>query len=207
MTKSYTTGNGEFFESYSPWLILGVGFVLLALVIAQATHVREPEALRKKAWHLGAEISAYALGALLLLWVGAPIASLRGEPTLQTLERRIEVPLDLDATTTRLHRAFRDVELHVDVDQRLLVRDRRTGEEALRVVLHRAQRAWAFDRFVTSFAGPRRVSPQIWATVVPRAGQAGTTILLRAGQYDSRSDAGETADVLLTRLQAALRAD
>jgi hypothetical protein len=82
------------------------------------------------------------------------------------------------------------------------VTDRVSGSSILPATLQRAQANSPFERWSTSFRGPIRDTPQIWATIVPRPD--GSTILLRAGLYDATSAEVSDADLMLARLQQAL---
>jgi hypothetical protein len=138
----------------------------------------------------------------LILWVGAPIAALRSETTLTAHERHIETPLSAEKATEILHLEFLQEGLQIDVDQRVSLTDRQSGAPIFTATLQRAQAESPFARWSTSFRGPIRDTPQIWATIVPRS--SGSTIHLRAGLYDATSTEVTRADLTLARLQQAL---
>jgi hypothetical protein len=203
MEASFTLSSADA-ESLSPWLLIGVGLLLLALGISAAVHVHGPAQVRRRSQHLGLEIASYALGALLLLWVGAPIAALRAETALEGVEQRVETPLDFDAAAEKLYAAFLEQELRVDVEQHVRVGDTHPENPAARARLYRAQAPSPFERWSTSFRGPRRETPQIWATLVEHPGSAGSTLLLRGGSYDTTSDELARARDEVRRIHQAL---
>jgi tRNA A-37 threonylcarbamoyl transferase component Bud32 len=226
LERSFTQSSADA-SNLSPWLWIGVGVFLLAIGISTAVGVRgsetvrrrppglllavgvvDPEdlhgpgAVRRRARHLGWEISSYALGALLVLWIGAPIAAFRGEPTLESIEQRVDSPLPFEEAATKLYGAFLEEGLQVDVEQylKMKVLDYPIGG---RVRIYRAQSSSPFDRWSTSWAGPIRETPQIWATLVEHIG-AGSTILLQGGVYDSTSDPYARASDEVARIERAL---
>ncbi|MFN0006627.1 MAG: protein kinase domain-containing protein [Planctomycetota bacterium] len=201
MERSFTLSSADF-AAIPPFLLIGLGVVLLAIALGVAVHVPSPEKLRKRSSNLGLGLASYALGALLLLWVGAPIAALRSEIALQGFERRIETPLPAEEATEILRREFLEQGLQIDVDQRVSVTDRTSGAPVLTATLQRAQAASPFERWSTSFRGPIRATPQIWATILPRPN--GSTIQLNVGLYDATSAEVTSADLTLARLQQAL---
>jgi hypothetical protein len=201
IARSHTISSADY-SGIPPFLLILGGVALLGLAMATAVHVPAPARLEKRASTIGMELGSYALGALLILWVGAPIAALRSEISLQGHERHIESPLSAETATSTLHRALLEEGLRIDVDQRVSVTDRVSGTSILPATLQRAQAESPFERWSTSFRGPIRETPQIWATIVPRA--SGSTILLRAGLYDATSDEVTRADLTLARLQQAL---
>ena len=218
-------------SSLSPWLLIGAGVVLLAIGISTAVRVggretarhrprglllavgvvspedlRGPAAVRRRARHLGLEISSYGLGALLVLWIGAPIAALRGETALEPIVRIVEMPMAFDDAAAKLYTTFLREGLQVDVEQHLLLVNDAPAEEqpAPRVRIYRAQASSPFDRWSTSFAGPIRETPQVWATLVEHPRAARSVVTLHWGRYDLTSEAFVRTRDELSRVQRTL---
>ncbi len=160
--------------------------------------------MRRRSWRLGLEISSYALGGLLILWVGAPIVALRGETTFEGIEKRFDSPMTFDEATKKLYVAFLEQGLRVDVEQHIRVGGTDSASPGARVRIYRAQAESPFVRWSTSFRGPIRETPQVWATIVERTMARGATIVLRGGLYDTTSDELARAREEISRIQQAL---
>jgi hypothetical protein len=186
MERSFTLGSTDL-ESLPALLVICAGVLLIGCAIVAAVHVPAPREVRMRAWHLGMELGSYALCGLLLLWVGAPIAALRAETALEGVQEKVDSPLALDAAAKQLRIALLEQGLRIDVEQFVRVDDRRTGAPLGRAALIRAQDPSPFERWSTSWSGPQRESPQIWATLVEAPG-GGSTVLVHAGSYDVTSD-------------------
>jgi len=74
----------------------------------------------------------------------------------------------------------------------------------MRLAVLRASSPDPFERWSTSFRGPVRESPRLWATVCPRLDGEGTTVQLRAGLLDPRQPQYERTRELLDALERAM---
>jgi hypothetical protein len=187
-----------------PFLLIGFGILLLAIGISAAIRVPSRSEASRRAWHLGLEISSYVLGALVVLWVGAPIAALRMETTFNGIEQRVESEQPFEVAETRIRQVFLQEGLQIDIEQHLRIDDQASGDVVAHARVYRAQAPSPFDRWSTSFRGPQRESPQIWATLVEHQSGVGSTIVLRGGLYDAASDEIVRARDAVRRIHGAL---
>lgn len=185
-------------------MILG-GFVLLGATLALAVRVDSTRELAHRAWDVGGELASHGLGALLLLWLGSPIAALRRDEVLQEVRSSFACALAPEEALARLRRTLEQEELEVEVEQHLRVEETRDGHELARATLLRASSPDPFERWSTSFAGPVRETPRIWVTLVEGIG-GGSRLQLSAGLYDPREPQLERATGTLRRIRQALDA-
>jgi hypothetical protein len=184
-------------------LILG-GVALAGFVLAASVHVRAQRALARRAWHLGGALGSCALLALLAAWVGAPMLVLRRHQVLQEIRAAAASPLAGDEARERLRAALEQHGLAVDVEQELVLNERRSARELARATILRAAAPDPFERWRTRFAGPLRRTPQVWAVLVPRLDGSGTHVELRAGLNDPRGPGHVAAEATVAELAAAL---
>ncbi len=192
------------------WVFLLGGFVLLAVVLAAGARVSTSRELTRRAWHTGAEVSAYGLCALLVLWLAAPIASLRSDKVLQQVTTGFAVGASEADTIDRLRASFDRLGLEVDVEQHARVIDQRDGGPLARAIFLRAASPDPFERWSTSLAGPLRESPLLWVTICPRLAGSGSPsvataesvqIMMWAGLLDPRSPEHEAAHDVLKEIR------
>jgi len=189
-----------------PWVLILGGFVLLGVVLAASVLPHEDASLRRRAWALGAELASFGLLALLVLWIGAPIAALRAPQVLQEVLLGWSSELPAGTVLDRLRQRLQDEGLDPVVDQEARVVDRRDARELASATFLRAEASDPFERWSTSFAGAVRESARVYATVCPRLDGRGTVVQLRAGLLDPRRPQYERTRALLDDIERDVEA-
>lgn len=197
--SSFVGGTGSL-----DWLMILGGFVILGLALAATVRLRSSSELSRRAWSLGAELSTWALLALLLLWIGSPIASLRKHQVLQEIAEDASTPLVLEQTLDRVQTFLEGRGLEFEVEQYLAVTDRKSSQQLARALVLRASSPDPFERWGTSFGGAVRETPQLWITIAARVDGMGSRVRTRAGLLDPREPQFEAVHALLADLEKAV---
>ncbi|MFN0244021.1 MAG: serine/threonine-protein kinase [Planctomycetota bacterium] len=187
--------------SVVPWIVIAGGLAVLCVGFAGAASRRADVKLRAAGWHIGLELASYALGGLVVLWIGAPLVALKTRPTLDSVRLDIVSDLRAEAAFDALARALEDEGSDEVFDARFALRDERTGVRWTGGRLACFARSSPFENWATSLAGPRRIAPRLWITAVELVGgNTGTRVMLDAGLYPSGSVEQDGVRALLERL-------
>jgi len=186
------------------WWSLGLGALLLALTVRVALDPGEDRELRRRAWHLAGWVVTCALGALVSLWILAPILDLRREVEKRSVDATFEVAQDLESVASRLQAAWTAHGLEATLRQRALVQveSREDGSRRAELEFSAASAPSPFERWRTSWSGAQRDAPALWTTLAPTP--TGTRVRLELGLYEPGSPGAERARNLAAAIERAL---
>jgi len=224
LLRAEFTGNHADILPVHPLVLVCVGLVILWLAVLVAVQPARRVVPRADAARLAAELGAHVAGALVFLWIAAPIAALRTESTLESHARsfRIAAPVaDVGDTTApavgsripfgeaerRLRVALVEQGLRAQMVQVASVTDARSGALYADLLLVRGSADSPFDRWRTSWGGARRAAPELWISAARVAGAASTEVRVNAGLYPPGSPESAEADRLLAAIESALVRD
>jgi hypothetical protein len=190
----------------SAWPLFVIAFTLAVCAAFVVVRPRARGPLTRTAWHVSFDAVSYVFGSLVILWVAAPMFALRSETRLASVERRFTVEKSPDEISRALGESVRAAGLAVAVDQSVSAIDERTAVELARVNLLRAEALSPFERWSTSFLGPQRATPQVWATIQRSANAHTSSVTLRAGLYAVDSEPARDAARVLAELEDAATA-
>ncbi len=206
LVNSFTSESFSDLSLSAPlWLGLGA---LLFLALAVRALVDPPQReLRSSAWRFAGELASCAVAGLLVLWVAAPLVADRAANSMTGVSRSLSVPSSPAEVRRRFDAELASRGFELSVAQRGALNDGRSGRDLAEVHFLRAQHGSLFGAWRTSWSGPQRRSPQVWATLAGNADKSHTNVQLNAGLYRSESPEALAASKALDELAAALERD